>query len=65
MGISDLRRDLCHIPGTHELIMQYEDGGATEVYSMGDVRAPVPCGSGQAEIAAALTAAAQAIAPAS
>lgn len=56
MGIYELRRDL-NIPGAHELVMQYADGGKSEIFIMGDIRAKVPGGAGQDEIAAALQAA--------
>lgn len=56
MSIHDLRQNLT-VPGAHELTMAYKDGGVTEVYIIGDVRAEVPGGAGQDQIQAALEAA--------
>lgn len=54
MGIYDLKAHLSHIPGIEELTMQYGNGGATEIYTMGDVNIEVPAQTPPHKIAEAL-----------
>lgn len=56
MSIHDLRQGLKHIPGSQDLVMQYGNGGATEIYIMGDVHVELPAGSSNAAIESALLA---------
>lgn len=53
MGIGDLRQQLAHIPGAHELTMQYGPHG-TQIFAIGDVKVEVRPMATTAEIEAAL-----------
>lgn len=54
--IHDLRQELSDVPGAHQLIMNYEDGGRVQVFTMGDISARVGPMATSAEIKAALLA---------
>ena len=42
MGIHDLRQQLKHIPGGRDLTMRYEDGGAVQVFKIGEDEVRLP-----------------------
>lgn len=42
MGVHDLREQLRHIPGGRDLTMRYEDGGAIQVFKIGDDEVRLP-----------------------
>lgn len=55
MGISELRVRLSDVPGAADgLFMRYEDGGATQVFFIGDKEARVGANASDDQIRAAL-----------
>lgn len=56
MSIIDVRESLEGIPGAHECIMRYEDGGFVQAYSIGDVTVRVGPTASNEEIRAAFEA---------
>lgn len=50
MSIQSIREGLKDIPGAHTLIMNYEQGGAVEVYTIGEKSVRVPAASTAAQI---------------
>lgn len=50
MSISEIREELKAVPGAHTLIMSYEQGGAVEVYTIGEKSVRVPAASTAAQI---------------
>lgn len=42
MGVHDLREQLKHIPGGRDLTMRYENGGAVQVFTIGEDEVRLP-----------------------
>jgi hypothetical protein len=60
MSIRELREHCQEIPGSHQIIMSYEDGGKVQVFTMGDVVVKLGPSATRDEIKAALAAATRA-----
>ncbi|MGM4997834.1 hypothetical protein AB8A05_04150 [Tardiphaga sp. 538_B7_N1_4] len=54
MSIRELREELKDMPGSHELVMDYEDGGKVQVFRMGKITVRLGPMATSAQVKAAL-----------